>query len=467
MKMKDAYALRFDVPSGEMPTVAYGSHFSVVGKICHQSALPEDAILTVKLIDGEGRMLRFARQDRKNNPNIYACHPDLTCYEESLDPGREKMKRFGFPELMVRDLNAPEASMRDATIKCWYSDDTFKALIVSATDQAHGLICDDGVCFADENGNPYTVLPRGRYTLVAELADDGGTLLARATKELMIGDREDQLICRFNPIAHRKNMTAWSEQTGFFIMNDPLPGYLDPYLGHWDYHMGLLPLYRACDLAMFEEPKIRMFVYLIDPTSTSYETELAFLQSKGYVASPERFEAYHYDIGEAELGERKGEIRPFEEDSFLHVYRVDTVNEKAQENIFVLNGEGVITSVFDTDVVKVCSGEKIAITGVVRPWQLDPEAFVLRADNTYEIRDTVEKMIYVFDDGERRQRVVRNLLMERINDGKSIGQSVYEFYNLFRIDPVWKGKRVTVEITAADHRGENLQAKQTIVLEVI
>ena len=465
--MNGDYELVFSVPSGETPMVTYGSHFSVVGKILHRNELPEDAILTVKLLDGKGQVLRFARQDRKNNPNVFAYHPDLTCYDEALDPEREKMKRFGFPELMVKDLADPDASMRDATIKCWYSDDTFKAIIVSATDCVHGLICDDGVGFTDEKGVPYTALPRGRYGLVAELSDRDGKLLARVEKVLTIGDRRDQLICRFNPIPHRKNMTAWSERMGFFIMNDPLPGYLDPYLGHWDYHMGLLPMYRACDLAMFEGPKVQMFVYLIDPTSTSYETELAYLQSKGYVALPERFEAYHYDIGEAEFGGRTGKIMPFEKDSYLHVYRIDTVNEQAKENVFDLNGDSVISSAFDMDVVKVHAGEKIAITGVVKPWQLDPAAFVLLADNTYEIRDTVEKIIYVFDDGVQKQRFERVLLMERVDHGKSIGRSVYEFYNLFSVDETWRGKRVTVEITAADREGEKDQAKHTIVLEVV
>jgi hypothetical protein len=149
------------------------------------------------------------------------------------------------------------------------------------------------------------------------------------------------------------------------------------------------------------------------------------------------------------------------------VYRIDTVNEKARENVFDLSGESVLSSAFDTDTVKICAGEKIAITGVVKPWQLDPASFVRCADNTYEIRDTVEKIIYVFDDGIQKQRFERELLMERIDDGKSIGRSVYEFYNLFSIDEAWHGKRVILEITAADREGEKDQAKQTLVLEVV
>ena len=161
-----------------MPTIPYGSHFSVAGEIVHREALPEDAVLTVKLLDRDGNLLRWVRQEQKNNPNLYIDHPQLTCYAKPLDPKREGMKKFGFPELMVRDAANPEASMRNATVKCWYSDDRFKAIIVSATDEAHGAICNDGVGLTDENGAPYTVLERGKYRMVAELSTKDGVLLA-------------------------------------------------------------------------------------------------------------------------------------------------------------------------------------------------------------------------------------------------------------------------------------------------
>jgi hypothetical protein len=75
-------------------------------------------------------------------------------------------------------------------------------------------------------------------------------------------------------------------------------------------------------------------------------------------------------------------------------------------------------------------------------------------------------MVYVFDDGEKTYRIERELMMERIDREKSIGRSVYEFYNLFSIDRDWRGKRVTVTITAADRSGEYSMARQTIILEV-
>jgi hypothetical protein len=97
---------------------------------------------------------------------------------------------------------------------------------------------------------------------------------------------------------------------------------------------------------------------------------------------------------------------------------------------------------------------------------MDPAAFSLKWDNTYEIADAVSRMVYVFDDGEKTYRIERELMMERIDREKSIGRSVYEFYNLFSIDRDWRGKRVTVTITAADRSGEYPLARQTIILEV-
>ena len=60
-------------------------------------------------------------------------------------------------------------------------------------------------------------------------------------------------------------------------------------------------MYRACDIAQYAVARIHMFLYLIDPASTSYETELAYLQQQRIVGDPQRFFAYYYDIGEASL----------------------------------------------------------------------------------------------------------------------------------------------------------------------
>ena len=467
----DEYNITITTPSEELPLIDYGRHFTVNGSIGHTRDVPDDAVLTVRLLDRDGNTLRYAAQEKKNNSSVYVYHPSLTAYEERIDPGREQMKKFGFAELMVRDLDRPEESLRDATIKCWYSDDAFKSMIVSASDVSHGAIFDDGIGFTDENGQPYTVLQRGEYTVVVTLCTAMGEMLAGASKKIVIGNREEQVICRFNPRSHRLRMTEWCREMGISITNDVLPGYLDPYMGTWLYHMGLLTMYRANDITFYTDPRIHMFVYLIDPTSTSYETELAFLQTKGYVGDPDRFVAYRYDIGEAVLknGTKDaivGKILKFAEDEFIDLYRIDVVNERAQENVFDLNEEAVISFHTDLRNLRVHAGDDIAFTGVVKPWQLDKKYFTLRKDNTYAIGSSVNKIKYVFDDGALKRTFERTLLLERI-DGDSIGFSVYEFYNIFHVDENWKGKTLTVEMTACDADGENPLAKKTVTVTVL
>lgn len=461
-----SYELLITTPSGDAPVIEYGRHFTVNGRIEHTAPLPDDAVLTVRLLDGEGRTLRYARQTRKHSDSVWAYHPALTAYAEADDPARAGMKRFGFAELMVRDTAHPAQSMRDATIKCWYSDDAFKSMLVSATDRAHGAVADDGIGLCDGDGRPYTALPRGAYTVTVTLCSRDGATLATAAQMITIGDRRDQIICRFNPLSHRARMAAWSREMGISMSEDTLPGYLEPYLGRWEYHMGLLTMYRACDLAAYDGPRIHMFVYLIDPTSTSYETELGFLQSRGIVGDPERFAAYHYDIGEAVLGsgtanERQGRILRFADDEFLYVYRVDEVNAGARENEFRLDGSTVVASHTETDCVHVRAGADIAITGVVRPWQLDPARVTRRADNVYEFADGVCAIRYVFDDGTRTWTQQRPLLLQRIDD-RPIGASVFEFYHLFHIDRAWRGRTLTVELTACDRRGARADARQRV-----
>lgn len=229
--MKRKYQLVITVPSADLPLIEYGRHFTVNGKILHTQPVPDDAVMTVMLLDRQGNVVRHASQCKKNSASIYAYHPDLTAYEESIDPGRERLKAFGFAELMVKDISSPEDSFRDATIKCWYSDDAFKAMIVSATGAEHGAMMDDGIGFVDENGMPYRALERGNYTIVAQLRGSNRELLASVSKKIVIGSQKNLIICRINPLSHREKMAQWSEEMGFSMSQDVLPGYLDPYMG--------------------------------------------------------------------------------------------------------------------------------------------------------------------------------------------------------------------------------------------
>lgn len=467
---KEPFGLTIELPSGEQPLVEYGRHFNVHGEIKHEKELPEDAVLTVRLLDSKGEVLRYALQNRKNNHNLYVYHPDLTAYPEEMDPKRKGIYDFGFPELLVKDMDNPMDSIKDATIKCWYSDNYYKAVIPSGTGTKQGMIFDDGVGFLDENGEPYPMLEMGDYQIEVELKASSGEILARAIKNIQIGKRESQAIVRFNPPEHKSKMIKWCRDNRYSVIKDLLPGYLDSYTGTWLYHMGLLKMYRANDIALYKDVPVHMFVYLIDPSSTSYETELAYLQTRRVIDDPKMFCAYHYDIGEALVGkgrayERYGKIVEFHEDEYLALCRVDVVNDKARENVFNLNEKAVTAMYFDINEVTVTAGDTIAISGVVKPWQLDPKDFKLKSDNTYEIGDSVQELHYEIDDGETVKTQKRSLLMERI-DKKPIGKSVYEFYNLFFIDPSWEGKKLTIKVTPCDKCGEKKNASKKLTIHV-
>ena len=62
------------------------------------------------------------------------------------------MLDFGFPELLVKDLDHPLDSLRDATIKCWYSDDAYKAMIVSGTGVEQGKDLTIRIAACDKSG---------------------------------------------------------------------------------------------------------------------------------------------------------------------------------------------------------------------------------------------------------------------------------------------------------------------------
>ena len=139
---------------------------------------------------------RIRKGERDNTLMRYGFSLRGKGYPDEMDPGREKLVKFGFPELMVKDIDRPYDSLRDATLKCWYSDDCFKALIVSGTDKAHGMPFDDGIGYTDAHGEPYDALECGEYTIRVTLSSRGRTL---AQKEwgIRIGERAEQMIFRF------------------------------------------------------------------------------------------------------------------------------------------------------------------------------------------------------------------------------------------------------------------------------
>ena len=514
-----------------------------------EGRIPLGAGFTFLLKNEKGDVLREVGTDIKNNRNIYAYHPLLTTYPEEMDPGRRDFVAYGFPPLVVKSIASPMESLRDASIKAWFSDQEFKAMFVAATDMEHGLIFDDGMGFLGADGQPLDLLPEGNYVIEVLLRDEEGTELAIATRKIRIGSYPDVAIVRFNPPSHKARMLEWFKTKNIHILNDLIPGYLDSYLGPWLYHKGLLPMYLAGDISQYANSVVHMFLYLLDPTSTSYLTELAFLEEQGVVENVERMHFYYYDIGEASLskvvrgnagtadsvgnvadagmvgdpgnagtadaagdvadagmvgdsgnvGTRTAEILEFAPFDYLALTRIDLVDGQCKENVYDTTESHTVKSLVDLEKepLEIPTGQRFAITGVVRPWQICQEDIHRLKDNTYEWWDGFSRVHYIFDDGEKTWEEDRKPGMERLapdeekpgmerlapdedkpgtnalelhreeKTGKvsSIGSSVAEFYNVFEFVPEERGRTIRVRVSV---HGKNYEkAWKTIEIRII
>ena len=531
------------------------------GSWTSEGRIPLGAGFTFLLKNEKGDVLREVGTDTKNNRNIYAYHPLLTTYPEEMDPGRRDFVAYGFPPLVVKSIASPMESLRDASIKAWFSDQEFKAMFVAATDMEHGLIFDDGMGFLGADGQPLDLLPEGNYVIEVLLRDEEGTELAIASRKIRIGSYPDVAIVRFNPPSHKARMLEWFKTKNIHVLNDLIPGYLDSYLGPWLYHKGLLPMYLAGDISQYANSVVHMFLYLLDPTSTSYSTELAFLEEQGVVENVERMHFYYYDIGEASLskvvrgnvgtadaagnvvdarmvgdpgnagtadtvgdvvdagmvgdsgnvGTRTAEILEFAPFDYLALTRIDLVDGQCKENVYDTTESHTVKSLVDLEKepLEIPTGQRFAITGVVRPWQICQEDIHRLKDNTYEWWDGFSRVHYIFDDGEKTWEEDRKPGMERLapdeeksgmerlapdeekpgmerltpdedkpgthalglhreeRTGKvsSIGSSVAEFYNVFEFVPEERGRTIRVHVSV---HGKNYEkAQKTIEIRII
>ena len=151
----------------------------------------------------------------------------------------------------------------------------------------------------------------------------------------------------------------------------------------------------------------------------------------------------------------------------------------------------------EKEPLEIPTGQRFAITGVVRPWQICQEDIHRLKDNTYEWWDGFSRVHYIFDDGEKTWEEDRKPGMERLalNEEKpgmerltpdedkpgtnalglhreektgkvsSIGSSVAEFYNVFEFGPEERGRTIRVHVSV---HGKNYEkAQKTIEIRII
>lgn len=441
-----------------------GLHMYVKGDLSSGTGIPADATLRIELLDADGSVVRHVSRSEKNGRNMWLYYPGLQYYDEETDPGRKELEAFGWPEIMVRDADNPEASFLDATIKCWYSDTEFKGMFIYATDHEHGLAFDDTIGFRNENGEAYDALAIGPYTVRVILTAADGAVLGRAEKSFEISYYPEKIAVRFSPSEHRIHVMTWAASHGYKDLGAAVPGYIESMNGHGHpFDMGIIPFNRSSNLAFYTTGKVHWFDYNITSKCNSYVVEHAVIQHMGDIENPDRFVVHHYDIGELSISndlgvEESSQIVSFEEGDHLDLCRIDLVSNEAEENVYYVDARNVIAVKPLTGEAAnnpiVIDGPCFAVMGVIRPFQLDAEDIHFDpSDNSFSFSNRPETVLYQITDERGNTKTVEKKAELTRYAIKIPATSIFEFYSIFDAADFDPDITYTVSVSFTDTHG--------------
>ena len=469
----DHVRIQIDAPSEYETTIAYGRSFKVCGTL--SGMIPDDATVTVSLKDESGTEVRSASASRKGTAYVNDEWYDGEWYYTVSGAAFSDAIKYTAPELVVEDNDCPEASGHNATIKCVYTDETFYALIVSATDVEHGSVLDDSFHFTDADGNPYTALPEGGYTVCVTIQNAKGELLAESEKAIRIGSSDGVSVFRFGSGESYDRIVAFCHENGYRCQMDLLPGIYGE-----TFDMGSPVLSWASEYAEYSASKIVVFNYNLVTSSTAYRWEMgAFLQDQKLLEQPDRVIVYCYDIGESSVNGVEGNLVRVDLDDRVTVCRVDTVSEAAQTGVYVTTGEQVLATDTDaSDGYQVQAGTRFAVMGVITPYLLDDGDIVpdeevsyaycyLNGCATWEYTFTAENETVTFRQDNCLARVSEPL-RDGTSDLSSLARTELEFYHVFETDRLTSGTDYVVTMQGYDRNGkliEGLTTSYTIHVE--
>lgn len=453
--------MTIDVPSASELVIAPGRHFKVSGTL--EGDVPEDATLKVALLDANGQEMRFASTDAKGTDRVTTSWYKGTI--TMLQPDTDFADiAYTAPELAVADADAPEESAHDATVKCVYTDETFYALITTATDPDHGLVCEDGYDLVDHDGHPYDALPEGRYTVTAALTDAGGNALASAAKDIVIGKKDGTVIHEITTqTAIEKGgmdlLSKWAEAENATILGDLLPGMFGPY-----YQMTTMQMSVGAETAEYLPGAIEMLVYGNTADSTSYCLEVAqYLQLQHNTENPAVASYYFFDLGEPRFSNKQAQITAFGKEENMRICRVDLVSDETQDGVFLTTEEQVLGYDADSsDGFAVSADKAFAVAGVMKPYQLQDDELAPddRVFGYYNYLNGAQTLTYTFvpADGSEVFRVDKMVGLSRIDcPTDDLNPAVYEFYSVFPAGTLQAGKRYDVTVQAFNRKGDLIE----------
>lgn len=447
-------------PSAGELTIAPGRHFKVSGTLTGE--VPDDAVLKVALLDASGQEVRYAAADQKGTDRVipYSYRGEVTVF--SLGTEFSDVA-YTAPELAVADIEDPLGSAHDATVKCVYTDETFYALIVSATDPAHGLAEADGYELTDHEGNPYDALPEGKYKVQVNLSSSDGKELASASEEIEIGRKAGTVIHEItNKTAMEKGgmelLSSWVSEENLKILVDLLPGMFGP-----TYQMATMTMAVSCETAEYLPGKIDMLLYGNTAKSASYALEVAkYLQLEHNVENPEIAAYYAFDLGEPSFAGEQAEIVKLDDSETIHICRIDHVKDETQDGVFLTSEAQVLGS--DTDPSDGWSVEvgAFAVAGVMKPYQLKDDEIEPYEGiyGYYRFLNGADTLVYTFTpaDGSDVIRITKTAGVNRIDKpGETVLPALYEFYSVFPAGTLQEGISYDVSVQAYDRNNDAIE----------
>lgn len=447
-------------PSNQEPQIAPGRGVKVSGILA--GSVPEDAVVRVSLIDSNGTEVRYAQAEKKGCGNVTNTWYTGPFYQ--LNPSRTFDEiAYTAPELVVSDISTM-AGAKDATIKCVYTDETFSALITSATDVAHGLPIDDYFNLTDHDGNPYTALPSGHYTVKTTVTNSKGQLCGSEETGLDIG------IHKKGVIVHENNdlFVPWANENNVAVLIDLLPGMLGP-----TYNYTCMGLSWSAEYAEYICAPIYIMNYHLYAGGVAQSCEIGnMLQAMGEMDNTARRLIYYYDIGEPKVGNQDGTMVLMDETEHkMEVCRLDEVTADAVNGVYLMDGSQTVSNVLSAADGKwhVKAASTWAVMGVTAPYQLEADEIVESSKYAFiNFTNGLTTMLYTIEgpNGTQEVRLPSGIIRRKSGEDTSKKVASYEFYNILPAGIFQAGEEYKVTIQGEDKNGKAING-MTLTLSLV
>lgn len=435
------------VPSNQESTIATGRSFYVIGTFNEGTVLPGNAVVNVQILR-DNFIYRNIETNVNGNKLLNVNYKGLSYYGKN----REDLYNSGMPDLVWDGTN--ETSFFDGTVKCYYDNHGFAALIPGGTAD---LDVDEQFELLNSFKKPYLPLSNGNYLINVTIKTEQGLILGNVNKKLTVGSTPNKILARFSPQNHLNRITEFANQNGYRI-------YLDPFPGYWsksDLFCEILPSWRACDAVEYLTGTAHFIVYNIKATSSTYSVELPLFQKDNSINNSSRLISYYYAYGEPTLPDVDATVSPFKSFELkdkLQLTRAETTTKLTQDGVY--NQDDISAERYDLDIqngITANPGETLSLYGVTAPIQLADKDIIDNRDNSYVLKNRISTIKYTINAPDMRKiEFEKSIKLTRISGGRE-NPSEMEFKHDIFMEAEYAGKTLNVTLEAYDAYGKKVK----------